>query len=307
MEALLVGHLEPFKHFVVTDTTLSPEIRNDNTLTVYYRGGSLIRVERNAGTGNYRAVFNPKYLHHSYRDAATVTAWHEQIQALIDEPELNTPEDVQAWLKAIPAIKAVMDLWCARRERREDDFLQILVRENKATSTDYFVCDAQHAVGNTRFDFVAVHWPSTARDRRNGERRGLVIGEMKYDDGALAGRQGLVGHLQRLQKFLGIEHNLPALKAGMIDVFNQKKELGIIRNQRKLVSFEAGPPTWLLVLANHDPEKTALARELRTIVTIQENLPVIIKVAVASHMGYGLFDQRIYGLKEFLKAYYPTK
>src|SRR5690606_25697016 len=119
------------------------------------------------------------------------------------------------------------------------EFQQLIVRENNfggaAKSTDYFICDIEYANDCGRFDLVAVEWPSTSEARKRNTGLKLALIEMKYLDHALANTAGLYAHVCDMQRYY---QNLVSgdffanFRQEMTTVFNQKRSLGLIDNQK---------------------------------------------------------------------------
>ena len=145
-----------------------------------------------------------------------------------------------------------------------------------------------------------MHWPSERSKRKKTEDRRLVFIEMKYGDNALDGDAGVEPHVVDVNRFLSDPRKLKNFKEDMVAVFNQKKDLGLLDCPRNLASFSNESPLLLLVFANHDPEKSKLC-------SVLENLPesphAELRVATASFMGYGLYDQGIHTIDEARKHF----
>jgi hypothetical protein len=58
-----------------------------------------------------------------------------------------------------------------------------------------------------------------------------------------------------------------------------------------------------LAFANHDPDSAILIRELEELKEMAATLPFAIKFAVSNFMGYGLYEQNIYGLEGFMATF----
>ena len=86
----------------------------------------------------------------------------------------------------------------------------------------------------------------------------------------------------------------------MVRVFNQKRELGLIDCGKNLESFSDEPPILLLIFANHDPQKPALSKELRSLRTTAH---VDVRVATASFLGYGLYEQCVHPVQTLLDRF----
>lgn len=291
MCALKTGFLQPVLDLVKADSTLCLEIRQKN-VNIYYRGGNILKIREKRDS--FGAWFDTKYFNH-------LTKFPKKLPAL-----LAGPADVKKWIDALPILKHSMDLWFGKNPKDEREFQQLMVRENNfgnsAKSTDYFICDIEYTNQETngRFDLIAAHWPSTSKGRKNNKNLGLAIMEMKYLDKALTGNAGLEKHIKDANDFLGNGDNLKNLKEEMLTVFNQKWELGLINNKKPIDSFADDKPEYILVLVNHDPAASKLRAELKTV----PPCPLIKhKVAVSNFMGYGLYDESIYPLDDFLDRF----
>lgn len=291
LKALKKGMLSPVLNLVKADTTLCLEIR-ENYINIYYRGGNILRIEECDDA--YKAGFDRKYL-----DELSTRVPQSLPESLISST------DVDSWTLVMPFLKHEMDLWFGRNPKNEREFQQLIVRENNlgrcAKSTDYFICDIEYANNNGRFDLLAVRWPSSGSERKNNENLGLAFIEMKYCDSALTGKAGLKKHLKDMDSFLSDKRRLDDLKSEMRSVFNQMRGLGLINNQKDISQFNNDKPEYIFVLANHDPASSILKRELNG---VPLNYPSLeLKFAVSNFMGYGLYKENIYSLKDFLKRF----
>ena len=275
LKDLKEGKLFPLTDAIKSDSSLCLELRGDY-VNVYYRGGNLIKVTQ---TGNeYKFFFDENYFEAG-----------EQI-TLPDEHE-----GVDAWLVVLPKLKHAMDRWLGKRHRDEREFQQILLRDNNfgriARSTDYYICDVEYQIECGRFDLIAVHWPSNPITRKQPNDRRLVFIEMKYGDDALKGSAGLCKHIRDVNSYLCDPTRVDNLKKDMVEVFNQKRDLGLIKCEKDLSTFSNKKPRMLLVFANHDPE----SRRLRHVLgCLPESPHAELCVATASFMGYGLYDQGVH-------------
>ena len=114
-----------------------------------------------------------------------------------------------------------------------------------------------------------------------------MLAEVKHGDDALTGNAGLHAHVRDLNEFLASADDVRELKDDMVQVFNQKRALGLVDCGKDLVSFSEEPPLYLLLLANHDPESTTLDRELDS---MPPSPHAEVRVMRASMLGYGLYD-----------------
>ena len=278
------GSLHPLLAAVKSDPTLCLELRGDS-INIYYRGGSLMKVEQRSNNV-YIFSFNENYFSGTNR---------------ISLPDRT---DVNAWLEVTPKLKNAMDQHLGKKRKNEREFQQLLLQENNygriARSTDYYICDIEYQNENGRFDLVAVHWPSKPSKRKKAEDRRLVFIEMKYGDNALDGSAGIKSHIEDVNRFLSDPVKLINIKEDMVVVFKQKRDLGLLDCGKNLASFSNEKPLLLLAFANHDPEKSGLR-------SVLDNLPdsphAELRVATASFMGYGLYDQGIHTIDETRKRF----
>lgn len=289
--ALKKGVLWPILNIARNDLTLCLEIRKDY-INIYYRGGNILKIKREANC--YSAFFDTKYL-----DKNTTKVPERRPRTLSES------KDVSAWIDAVPFLKHEMDLWFGKNPKDEREFQQLVVRENNfggsAKSTDYFICDIEYANTSGRFDLIAVRWPSSGHERKNNKNIGISFIEMKYLDHALKGKAGLRKHVQDMDKFLSVKTRLCALKEEMCTVFNQMLDLKLIRNQKPIANFNNEKPEFIIILANHDPDSSLLRKELLALEKSYKNMDL--KFAISNFMGYGLYKENMYTLKDFLKRF----
>ena len=176
------GVLHDLLDYVQSDDTLDLEFRGEGRANIYYRGGSLFRIER-SGDG-YTLTFDTKYC------------------TVCDEGMEKTPS-LRAAVGLIPLYKHAMDVWFVKNRKYEREFQQLVVRENNrhgaiSHASDYYIVDIEYAYNvnvsdkktQARFDMIAVKWLSKSNERQNPSAPTLAIIEMKYGDGALGGSAG---------------------------------------------------------------------------------------------------------------------
>lgn len=286
LSALKSGLLYPLLERVRIDRTLDLQIREDY-INIYYRGGNLMKVQKEPHNG-FRVSFDSGY---------------SGGKKLHPNDDLITLNDVQAWISAFPEMKNAMDIYFGNiRAWDERENQQVMIRENNyssvANSTDYYICDIEYAdsKSGTRLDAVAAKWISSGAARKNTEDVRLAIIEMKFGDSALKGSSGLYDHVKNVISVFGTS-GFHYMKNEMLEVFNQKLELGLISDcKHSLISFSDQIPEYIIAVSNHDPQKTALNSELnriRTNFANQINLPVEIKIAKANKLGYALYEQNV--------------
>ena len=277
------GALHSLLERVLADETLNMEFRGyDNAINIYYRGGSLFRVEY---TGNgYVLSFDTNYC-------------ANQAVQLSAKPSLADA------IRDMPFYKQAMDFWFAANHKYEREFAQTVVRDNNrhgsiSHATDYYIISFEYPYldnmsgKKSYFDMTAIKWLSQGNVRKDEEAPRLALIEMKYGDGALAGTAGLAAHLQDFDNFLSMDSkDMQEMVDDQAEVFQQKCELGLIPDMKNMphnIKIMPDDIEVIFILANHDPEKTVLAKQLSKINPL--NYPFTIKFAFASMMGYGLYE-----------------
>lgn len=290
------GPLRPVLDAVLCDDTICLEIR-DNYINVYYRGGSMLRIEEKPS--GYSSAFDIKYCVHKTHAAK----YKQQIQSA---------KSVLEYVEIIPLIKAEMDLYFFEHPKLEREIQQHIMRENNLTShakdTDYYIADIEYAnmQNGSRFDMLALKWPSTSLSRKNGKGLGLSFIEVKFGDNALMGAAGLKKHFEDMESFLSM-HPASEICTEAQKMFNQKVELGIINglSEATKICIDPGQKTeFILLIANHKPASSVLKRELGIIVKtdIYRRLHEMtdIRIAYSSLVGYGLYEKTMLSLEDYI-------
>ena len=275
------GILGAVTDMVRNDKSLCLELRG-KYINVYYRGGNLMKINSSRSPNTYSVEFNKNY-------------FRGTIAPDLPDSKINGKDNVEHWVEITPILKRGMDLYSRRREERE--FQQIILRDNNfgssARQTDYYICDIEYANKFGQCDMVAVHWPSVSATRKIGNDRRLAFIEVKYGDNSLRAKSGICEHIKHVDGFASDYGNLDRIKQEMVNVFNQKRKLNLITCDNNLVSFSNEKPLLLLALVNHDPDSKILRDVLRN---LPESPNVDLRIATASFLGYGLYDQGIHSL-----------
>lgn len=296
LDDLRIGCLAPLLERVKRDETLHLAIRNEY-LNIYYRGGNLVRVSRDANgagaTRTYTANFDTNYFTGSHPEAFGGCPGR-----------IARASDCAKWVDAFPLLKQEMDLWFAGHPKIEREYQQLVARANNrahaATATDYFIIDIEYAQGEDRFDMIAAFWESNG-PARNAAHARLALIEMKYGDGALTGAAGIDKHIRGMNKFAAQPGLVDRIKAEALVMFEQQLELGTLHAPKAIVRFTAEEPEFILFLMDHDPDSSKLKNVLLDIgVGIPGPAGYEIKLCAATFMGLGLFKQNVFGLSEFL-------
>lgn len=284
------GVLHDLLDYVKSDDTLDLEFRGEGRANIYYRGGSLFCIER-SGDG-YTLTFDTRYC----------TACDEGLEK---NPSLRVAVGL------IPLYKHTMDVWFAKNRKYEREFQQLVVRENNrhgaiSHASDYYIVDIEYAYNDNvsdkktqaRFDMIAVKWLSKSNERQNPSAPTLAIIEMKYGDGALGGSAGLKKHLEDFGTLVK-NGELDDFCAEYSNVFNQKCALGLIPGKEGArIKITQRDIELIFLIANHDPDKTGLAKIVAEIADVTMEYPYPIRFAYASMMGYCLYADQMKSLAE---------
>lgn len=299
-KSLSEGDLKPLLDRVRKDHTLDLQFRGSR-LHVYYRGGRISEVISTGESAPRLCLeFDQNYL---CPDIPSSLACRSLPR------ELHSEKEVQEWLTTLPYMKEHMDRFLAEKvEKNEREFQQLLVRDNNYTSTsnstDYFIIDTEYQnrdLGRGQADLIAMKWAKN--DRKGAQRVRLSLVEVKFGDAALDGTSGIVEHVQKMLDLARSEQALQQLKQDMLFVFQQKRDMGLVRfgnsnNQNQVQAFSDEAPEILLVLMNHNPASTKLMTELGKIPEADRKL---LSFACSSFMGYGLYSESVYSYAEFVK------
>jgi hypothetical protein len=290
------GVLHDLLERVCKDDTLDLEFRGECAANIYYRGGSLFEIWQ-SGT-SYTLQIHANYL------AAYETP---------DGRKLDCRPSILAATADIPYYKEAMDFHLAKPGNRnyEREFQQLVVRENNrhgaiSHASDYYIVDIEYAYNDNvldkktqaRFDMIAVKWLSKSNERQNPSAPTLAIIEMKYGDGALGGNAGLKKHLEDFGTLVK-NGELDDFCADYSNVFNQKCALGLIPGKEGArIKITQQDIELIFLIANHDPDKTGLAKIVAEIADVTMEYPYPIRFACASMMGYCLYADQMKSLEE---------
>ena len=103
-------------------------------------------------------------------------------------------------------LKAIMNEFLSTYSKDEREFQQLVARENNCSSisneSDYFISDIEvsESTSRARFDMIAIKWQTTKR--RSGNNCRIAFIEMKYGDGALGGKAGMLKHLKDMDSLI---------------------------------------------------------------------------------------------------------
>lgn len=285
MTDLKDGRLKSLLDFLHKDDTLSLEIRQ-NFIELYYRGQKLCKVI--SEDDDYKII--------------DLSENHDNVKKYCDE-----------WTKDIPLMKQNIDFYLHDNPNLEMEYGQYLMRENnrdsQAFDTDYYmaVMDYNNHEEN-KINLIGIKWLATESSRTKGDRIAIAFIEMKYGDKKPIEDSIFQKHTEELSSFIQNKKNLFSLYKDIETIFNQKVELGLINGvDKKIVINRNIKPEFILVVSSHRGENHELISEIRKVTTSFDYSNLVqninMKVAKTNYAGYGLYEEQILNIQEFVNEY----
>lgn len=278
LKELKDGSLNRLLEYIRIDDTLNMELRGCE-VTIYYRGGALLTIVQD----NYAFIgLSKEYF-------------------LSDNLITPSIENIDEY---IPKAKHIIDVYINTKKNHlgEKDIQQQIARENNYSAnsldTDYFVIDIEYQdIG--RFDIVAIRWDAKSNNRKLATTSPLpvlTIFEVKQGYKSIAGKSGIISHLNDFNRFI-CSSIIDNFKKDMLEVFNQKRSLGLIRGMDKYkeVKVVADEIEFIFILSNYKHDSS----QLRTALNGIDNC----KFIYANPMGYGLYSRNVVGKNEFSEMF----
>jgi hypothetical protein len=289
-EGILHSVLEQVKK----DHTLMLAIRK-NYFNIYYRGGNILKVAEHSK--KYGTYFDKNY--------------NLSEKEIPNSPvAITSQSDSQKWVDSFGLRKNMMDGYFSKHGKAEREFQQLVARENTnstiSKSCEYYITDIEVTdPGLARFDIMAIRW--LTKDRKNGKCRAALF-EMKYSDGALGGKAGLLKHLKDMETFINDKNRYKKLLETMVIQFNQLDQLGLLNFNKGTTNAKVkldpnDRPEVIFILANHNPRSPKLEKILSDpeIDKYQQSKLFDLRFYVATFAGYGLHANCMRTLDEFRK------
>ena len=292
------GIYHEITELVKIDPYLDMEMRGEDGVMIYYRGGKILTIHEQLGLigldENYYTKEDDVYL---------------------------TPQ-VENILDYLCKAKHIIDVHESREKSKlvEKEFQQRVVYENNlsanADNTDFFIADVEWADNDTlggRADIVAFRWNHMEHRKRILQ---LTLIEVKQGDGAIETYEtknkrgelmlsaGLCKHYEDYLRFKENKDYVKDVAKDMLIVLKQKKELGLIKGLDKLFvsgEKEVDPelidkPAFIFLLANYHHYSSALKSE-------SEKLPDDSLFYLSSFMGYGLYKDFVVTKKDLIERF----
>ena len=295
------GILHPLLREVREDDTLLMGIRS-GYVSVYYRGGQLLKIEGGGDASpGYAVTFDTD--HDKGGELPERLARHGCDGVL--SKRLKTADDTAQLVGVLSELKRIMDRSPKLQSALEREFQQVAARVNSrarsSNSSHYFIADIEHAYADARYDMLGVRWRHDERQHRS--RLVPVLFEVKYGIESLAGGAGLVKHLEKTLAQLAKPDFRAGLRANVTSLFNELTQL-------ELISFNTGTSTQpfsvvdnhvqiVFVLAEYVPHSSQLRPMLQACDDMMETaapkleaegLNVDLRFASASLCGYAMYE-----------------
>lgn len=207
IKELQSGIVKRLRAYVEEHDTLNMELRG-NRVQVFYRGEIILKVHE---IGYSLIPLNEKYRS--------------------DDLMIPSPVDIQEYM---PLAMNAIDVYIEQDQNHleKQNRLQEIVRANNysenSLDTDYFVIDMRHQEQKLSFDLIALRWSAKSTDKP-------VISLIKVLENCKTkkSQDKLLSYINKTNDFVSKEENterVTALKEKMLGVFQQKRELGLVRN-----------------------------------------------------------------------------
>lgn len=292
------GIYHEITELVKIDPYLDMEMRGEDGVMIYYRGGKILTIHEQLGLIGLDENYYTK------------------------DDDTNLTPHVENILDYLCKAKHIIDVHesCEKSKLAEKEFQQRVVYENNlsanADNTDYFIADVEWADNDTlggRADIVAFRWNHMEHRKRILQ---LTLIEVKQGDGAIETYEtknkkgelmlsaGLCKHYDDYLRFKENKDYVKDVAKDMLIVLKQKKELGLVKGVDKLfVSGEKevepeliDKPEFIFLLANYHHYSSALKSE-------SEKLPDDSLFYLSSFMGYGLYKDFVVTKKDLIERF----
>ena len=222
------GIYHEITELVKIDPYLDMEMRGEDGVMIYYRGGKILTIHEQLGLIGLDENYYTK------------------------DDDTNLTPHVENILDYLCKAKHIIDVHesCEKSKLAEKEFQQRVVYENNlsanADNTDYFIADVEWADNDTlggRADIVAFRWNHMEHRKRILQ---LTLIEVKQGDGAIETYEtknkkgelmlsaGLCKHYDDYLRFKENKDYVKDVAKDMLIVLKQKKELGLIKGLDKL-------------------------------------------------------------------------
>jgi len=268
LEDLKTGNLSKLLDELKKNENIDIQIR-DNYLSVYYRGGSLLKIQ-----GKNSFVFDKFYFYTESDKPAKIIKKDDDECAKLQEQKDNLLKKIKdgKHQEFIKQATDQIDKWLKAHEKEESEREEQhkLLIENQYGKSDYTIIDIEFQVSELsdykctfpkekpkkpRFDIIAVN--------KNGR---LCVIELKKGLKALDGTSGLKEHYQCYNFSIG--RNPQKFHEEMVDLLAQKQDFGLID---KCLKINTAPPEFIFAYS-YDKEKENFTEQRRKFENIAKSI-----------------------------------
>ncbi|MDZ4197734.1 MAG: hypothetical protein U1E27_00450 [Kiritimatiellia bacterium] len=249
---------------VIRDTALRLDIRA-RQLNVYYRGGSLLRLQ--GARSPWKADFDKQYF---VGDGGAMPFCPRTIV---------TSDDASAWVRAFPLLRAGMDKWWSSGNRRQErDDCQKLAAGHSALKgshdVDFLVLDIEYQWAQRRFDLMAARRRITSEDPVGWVEPDLVFVEAKSAIGPCSGRSGLGTHARDFRDIVCARDGLAMekIRREYEGLIAQKTRMGLFDPNLGFQRFSSAKTDLLLVLIGIDKADRRLRAPLEEVRAVSDTI-----------------------------------
>lgn len=199
---LLFGKYSRILEYVKRDPELTIEVRMNSEAKIYYKKCLILTISSN---------HEPKKLAEGYYK-----------KTILPKPtlDLNNPDKYFKESKQLVLIKG---------KYGEFTIQQSIADSNKTKNNKYFIVDMEYAIPQgkikkedrlpySRIDLVGI----------DNENNNIILFELKYGSGALAGDSGVRDHYEKMNKLLENDYFHNTIKQDVKNIIQDKIDLGLI-------------------------------------------------------------------------------
>lgn len=308
LDQLLRGKYTDKLDFVKKDDTLGIRFRG-NSANIFYRGLQLVEMTEES------IKYNPTFCKGTYEVK-------------------NTDE----FFGAIPFLKQNADLSFTRKGTYENEFSQIIERENNSKkfgkTSDYFILEDEYVIdyrdgkpGSSRVDLIGIHLNHSPQNRTQKALTEKVFDisliEVKYLDDAYVDNQikdkifpGISKHIADFARLFdqSNEEVVRNLADDLSNIFSAKRRMGLLpglSGDVHEIGLSSDPKDleFLLVLMGHNTNagRNGSGKDLYSILKeniyekgYSEEILQRIYIAQTSEFGVGLYDKKLVNIREYV-------
>jgi hypothetical protein len=259
------NHLEMYKskgkyrklfEVIQEDSELSFEIRKNDVAMVYYRKKKILTIER----GKKINLLDKKYVGDL-----------EEYQKLYQSYNFNNSDNLKSKDCIKKYFKKAKKYAYKHDYGIEFEFQQNILRGNSSYSNRYMVVDMEWAfsqanidkderICKTRIDLLVVDTELNSNGYND-----IYMAELKVGNNAQDGKSGIRDHIKKNDELINHPLACEALRNDVINIVEQKRELGILDGTPKELKFVDGqkPKTMLVLAYRNNDEYLRFVDEVR--------------------------------------------